>query len=256
MAEYGLKRKVAIVTGASRRAGIGAAVCRALAGEGADVLFTYWTAYDSLSRQGPDPDGPEALRQDLEALGVRCVALEADHSLPETAARVLDTATESLGPPSILVNNAAHSMTGGYEELDAADLDAHYAVNVRGMALLSVEFARRYPGGPGGRIINLSSGQSVGPMPGELAYVASKGAVEAFTISLAAEVAHKGITVNAVDPGATDTGWMSDEQRATFLAGMRFGRLGTPEDAARPILFLASEAGGWVTGQVIHSRGA
>jgi 3-oxoacyl-[acyl-carrier protein] reductase len=161
-----------------------------------------------------------------------------------------------LGAPAILVNNAAHSTRDGYLRLDAATLDAHYAVNIRAMALLSVEFARRYGGTSARRIINLSSGQSVVPMPGELAYVATKGAVEAFTRTLAAEVAAKGITVNAVDPGATDTGWMSEEVKARILSTMAFGRLGQPEDAARLIAFLAGDAGAWITGQVIHSRGA
>jgi 3-oxoacyl-[acyl-carrier protein] reductase len=92
-------------------------------------------------------------------------------------------------------------------------------------------------------------------MPTELAYVATKGAVEAFTTSLAAGVAAKGITVNAVDPGATDTGWMPDDLKAELLARMGFGRLGQPEDAARLITFLASDAAAWITGQIIHSRG-
>jgi 3-oxoacyl-[acyl-carrier protein] reductase len=129
-------------------------------------------------------------------------------------------------------------------------------MNVRAMALLSVEFARRYPGGPGGRIINLSSGQALGAMPAELAYAATKGAVEAFTSSLAAGVAAKGITVNAIDPGATDTGWMTDELKAVESAKMAVGRVGLPSDAARLVVFLASDAGQWITGQTIHSRGA
>lgn len=121
-------------------------------------------------------------------MGVRAEGVEMDLSLP---ARVLDAARELLGPPSILVNNAAFSARDGYEHLDGATLDAHYVVNVRAMALLGVEFARRYEGGPGGRVINISSGQSKGPMAGELAYAASKGALEAFTISLSAEVGQK-----------------------------------------------------------------
>lgn len=252
----GLAGRIAVVTGASRRQGIGAAICRALARQGADILFTHWQPFDRTQPCGIDEDGPPALEQELRALGVRTVGLGIDLSLAGAPVQVLDATAEALGAPSILVNNAAHSARDGYERLDAATLDAHYAVNIRAMALLSVEFARRYAGGPGGRIINLSSGQFVAPMPGELAYVATKGAIEAFTRTLAAEVAAKGITVNAVDPGATDTGWMSDEIRAEILRGMAFGRLGQPEDAARLIAFLASEAGHWITGQVIHSRGA
>ncbi len=161
-----------------------------------------------------------------------------------------------MGHPSILVNNAAYSTRDGYQRLDAATLDAHYAVNMRAMALLSVEFARRHPAGSPGRIINLSSGQSVGPMPGELAYAATKGAIEAFTTTLAAEVASLGITVNAIDPGITDTGWITPDVEAAFLPGMGMGRFGQPDDAARLVVFLASQAGGWITGQTIHSRGA
>jgi 3-oxoacyl-[acyl-carrier protein] reductase len=143
-----------------------------------------------------------------------------------------------------------------YRTLDAASLDAHYAVNVRATVLLSVEFARRYRGGPGGRIISLSSGQGVGPMPGELPYATTKGAIEAFTSSLAPDVSSLGITVNAVDPGGTDTGWMTEELKAHIRNDLGFGRIGLPEDAARLILFLASDAGAWITGQTIHSRGA
>jgi 3-oxoacyl-[acyl-carrier protein] reductase len=250
-----LSGRVAVVTGASRRQGIGAAICRALAAHGAGVLFTHWQAYDRGQPTGADEDGPAALLAELGGLGARAEALEVDLSRPDAAGLVLDAAAERLGPPAILVNNAAYSTRDGYERLDAATLDAHHAVNLRATALLSVEFARRWPGGAGGRIVNLSSGQGQGPMPGELAYAASKGAIEAFTRTLAAEVAPKGITVNAVNPGPTDTGWITDELRAVLLPQMGLGRLGRPEDAARLIAFLASDAGGWITGQTIHSEG-
>jgi 3-oxoacyl-[acyl-carrier protein] reductase len=250
-----LTGRVAVVTGASRRQGIGAAICRALAAQGAGILFTHWQAYDHAQPHGADADGPVALEGELHAMGVRAVGLEIDLSLPDSPVRVLDAAAERLGPPAILVNNAAHSTRDGYEALDAATLDAHYAVNVRAMALLSVLFARRYSGEPGGRIINLSSGQSVGPMPHELAYVATKGAVEAFTRTLASEVVAKNITVNAIDPGATDTGWMTEDLKETIRRDTGRGRLGRPEDAARLAVFLASDAGEWITGQTIHSRG-
>jgi 3-oxoacyl-[acyl-carrier protein] reductase len=169
--------------------------------------------------------------------------------------KVLDATAELLGSPSILINNAAHSERDGYERLDASILDAHYTVNVRATALLSVEFARRFGQRSGGRIIYLTSGQSLGPMPGELAYAASKGAVEAFTRTLAAEVGHKGITVNAVNPGPTDTGWMTEEVREELSAKFPMGRVGKPEDAAQLVAFLAGDEAAWITGQVIHSEG-
>lgn len=251
-----LSGRVAVVTGASRRAGIGAAICRALASHGADVLFTHWQPFDRGQLYGADEDGPAALERELRAIGVRVAALAIDLSHPDAPRTVLDAATARLGPPTILVNNAAHDGSGGFRELTAETLDAAYAVNLRAAALLSVEFARRYPGGPGGRIIGLSSGQSIGPMPGELAYAATKGALEAFTRSLAAEVAPLGITVNAVDPGATDTGWMSDAIKETIVRDVGRGRLGRPEDAAHLIVFLASDAGEWISGQTLHSRGS
>ena len=163
--------------------------------------------------------------------------------------------TERLGPLAILVNNAAYSTRDGFARLDAATLDAHYAVNLRATALLSVGFARRFAGDRGGRIVNLSSGQSRGPMVEELAYAASKGAIEAFSVTLAAEVASRGITVNAVNPGPTDSGWITPELARELLPRFPMGRLGQPEDAARLIAFLASDDAAWITGQVIHSEG-
>lgn len=251
-----LRNKIAIVTGASRRQGIGAAVCRALAAQGVHLLFTTWQPYDSKQPHGVDTEGPQALLEELQKTGMRVVQLAIDLSDPASPQCVLDTTITQLGEPSILVNNAAYSTRASYVSLTAAMLDAHYAVNLRATALLSVGFASRFSSGSGGRIINLTSGQSLGAMPDELAYVASKGAIEAFTRTLAVEVADRGITVNAIDPGATDTGWMTDALKRDLLSTMHMGRFGQPEDAARLIVFLASEAGAWITGQVIHSRGA
>jgi 3-oxoacyl-[acyl-carrier protein] reductase len=255
MPPAGLAGKVAIVTGVSRPNGIGAAVCRAFAVCGVDILFTHWLPFDRSLRYVADEAGVAAIEADLAARGVRVHSMEADLSSPEAPKAVMRRAIERLGIPSILVNNAAHWAAGGIGDLTASELDRHYAVNVRAMALLCAEFVRVYPGGPGGRIISLTSGQSVGPMPDELAYATTKGAIEAFTSSLAADVASRSITVNAVDPGATDTGWMTDEVRTQLVGQMGMGRVGQPEDAARLIAFLASEAGEWITGQVIHSRG-
>lgn len=248
-----LSGRVALVTGATRTAGIGAAICRALAARGADVAFAYWVPHDRNTYPRVEGD-PDLLCRELRGLGVRAEGLQADLSRPDTPAWVLGETNRLLGPPSILVNNAAYSTRDGFESLDAHTLDAHYAVNVRATALLSVHFARGYSGGAG-RIISLTSGQSLGPMLGELAYAASKGAVEALTRTLAAEVAAKNITVNAVNPGPTDTGWMSEALQERLAAKFPGGRVGEPEDAARLVAFLASDEAAWITGQIIHSDG-
>jgi 3-oxoacyl-[acyl-carrier protein] reductase len=203
---------------------------------------------------GAHREEPEKIVGEIRPFGGRCEALELDLSAAEAPAKLLDHARAIVGEPTVLVNNACYSARDGYQKLTAALLDRHYEVNLRATALLCVEFAKRFRG-KNGRIINITSGQSLGPMPGELAYAATKGAVEAFTRTLAAEVAHKGITVNAVNPGPTDTGWMNEEIRKHLLPRFPMGRIGEPEDAARLISFLASPQAGWVTGQVLHSEG-
>ncbi|MGH2505542.1 MAG: SDR family oxidoreductase [Ktedonobacterales bacterium] len=204
--------------------------------------------------------GPAALLASVEALGARCACLEADLGQPDAALQIMEAAEAALEPITALVNNAAHDDTDAPFDQLTAIFDRYYAVNMRGAMLLSIEFARRFTpplDGSGGRIINLTSGQSVGPMPGKLPYIATKGAIEAFTVTLAAELAPRHITVNAVDPGPTDTGWLSADPDLlrTLTQQAPFGRVGQPEDAARLIAFLASPAGAWITGQTIHSRG-
>jgi 3-oxoacyl-[acyl-carrier protein] reductase len=130
-------------------------------------------------------------------------------------------------------------------------------VNLRATALLCKYFTERYQddGRGSGRIITMTSGQGLTPMPDELAYAATKGALDALTLSLSHAVANKGITVNAVDPGATDTGWMTADIKRDLLEQSPFSRLGTPQDAANLVHFLASAEAGWITGQVLRSRG-
>src|SRR6516162_6317733 len=251
-----LRGKVAIVTGASRMKGIGAAICRALAAQGCAIFFTVYPKYDALAfPESPTAKDSEHLSAELRDMGVQVAFMEVDLAQPDCAVRILDRVEGLLGAPSILVNNAAHSARDGFEKLDASGLDAHYAVNVRGTALLSVEFARRYHFGYGGRIINLTSGQEREPLAGELAYAATKGAISAFTRALAKEVASKGINVNAVDPGPTDTGWMSEEFKSRLIDSNANDRVGLPEDAARLVVFLASEAAARLSGEIIHARG-
>jgi 3-oxoacyl-[acyl-carrier protein] reductase len=252
-----LSGRVAIVTGASRSVGIGAAICRALAALGADIFFTHWHPYDRDVLDWQATDGPDQLLAALRGMGVRAAAAEIDFSKPGAADEVLDTCERELGLATILVNNATHSVHIPWEQVDAAALDDAYAVNLRTFALLSLGFAKRWPGGDRGRIISLTSGQDRGAMPNELPYVATKAAVVAFSRTLAVEVAPKGIRVNVVNPGPTDTGWMTPELHADLVARTPLGdgRVGQPEDAARLIAFLATDAAMWITGQSIASEG-
>ncbi|MDM5328866.1 SDR family oxidoreductase [Neobacillus sp. CF12] len=245
---YKLNEYVALITGVSHENGIGAAICNKLASEGADIFFTHWRSDANWIKQFEDS---------IKEYGVRCGNLEVDLADPSAPFHLLDVVTAELSIPAILVNNAAHSSSDGYMDLDAKTLDDHYAVNMRATFLLSVEFARRFRQSQHamGRIINLTSGQALGPMPGELAYAATKGAISAFTLSLSAELAPLGITVNAVNPGPTDTGWMNEEIKQAILPKFPLGRIGIPGDAARLVAFLASEEAEWITGQILNSEG-
>jgi 3-oxoacyl-[acyl-carrier protein] reductase len=249
------RRAVAVVTGVSRALGIGAATTRLLAQSGVAVLATGWMPYDDMAANEHGPNDIDILMHDIEQSGGTAAWFPADTSELSSISGIMDEATQRFGPPSILVNNAAYSQRDGWANLTAESLDAHYAVNQRGAALLTSEFARRWPGGRGGRVVNLTSGQFRGPMLEEIAYIATKGAIDAMTITLAAELAPLGITVNAINPGPTDTGWMTPELEERLLPQFPFGRIGHPEDAARLIAFLASEQAEWITGQIIHSEG-
>ncbi|MDD1514689.1 SDR family oxidoreductase [Priestia megaterium] len=252
-----LINKIAIVTGASRAKGIGTEICRELAREGADIFFTHWSKYDRLMDYFNEDDfkWSKHLMEEIRSLGVRCESMELDLSQPDAPRKLLDEVQNKLGSPSILVNNATHSVDVDFRSIDADMLDAHYNVNVRGTCLLTVEFACLIEGKHGGRIINMVSGQDKSPEPGNLAYVATKGAVSTFTKSVAIELAPLKITVNAVDPGPTNTGWMSSELKEELLPKFPMGRLGEPRDAAKLVIFLASEESEWITGQIIHSDG-
>ncbi|MFD1019896.1 SDR family oxidoreductase [Thalassobacillus hwangdonensis] len=241
-------KKIALVTGVSCDRDMGTAFCRQLASQGFHILFTQWQAEAAWK---------QTFQSEITEQGVRCEGIEIDLSSDDAALRLLDWGQKTIGLPTVLVNNAAYSTSGSYSTLDGKILDAHYAVNMRTTFMLCVEFARRLENSEiaTGRIINITSGQELGPMPGELAYVATKGAISAFTKSLSAEVAHLGITVNAINPGPTDTTWMDEEIRNYLRPKFGMGRIGEPEDAARLVGFLASEDARWITGQVIHSEG-
>ncbi|EFM11057.1 short-chain dehydrogenase/reductase SDR [Paenibacillus curdlanolyticus YK9] len=253
-----LQGKIAIVTGASRQGGIGAAICRALASEGASLFFTHLHDYDKeVNPNDADEHWPDNFSGELRQLGVQAAHMRLDHTEPGFASKLLDEVRKTVGLPTILVNNATYSVDADFRQLTESLIDAHCAVNIRGTFMLSAEFARMLEAERvrGGRIINLTSGQGKGAMPGNLIYAATKGAISVFTESLAAELAPLHMTVNAVDPGPTDSGWMSEEVKQTLLPRFPMGRVGLPEDAARLIAFLASDDAKWITGEIIHSRG-
>ena len=255
MRDSALSGKVALITGVSRQKGIGAAIARILAQAGVNVFTTYYRTFDELMPWGSNPAEAEAIIESIKLYGVKAQGTETDLADTKVPKKLFDLVEESFGLVDILVNNAAHDQQADIYSLSPELLDKHYAVNVRGCTLLCREFAKRHNGRFGGRIINLTSGQSLAPMPENLPYAITKGAIEALTLSLSASLASKNITVNAVDPGATDTGWMNSELRSTLEIKSSFGRIGTPEDAANIVLFLASLQGQWITGQIVRSRG-
>lgn len=250
-----MQRKVALVTGVSRLKGIGKAICIELAKQGIDVFFTYWMAYDRQMPWQTQDNEPDLIQHEIREIGVRCERMELDLGQDHAVETLFAEVEARLGTPSVLVNNATYSTYTDINTLTGEELDKHYLVNVRATTLLCTEFVRRFKDSTYGSIINITSGQSLGAMSQEIAYAITKAAIEMLTRTISHEIAAKGITINAVNPGLTDSGWMDEETQAHFLPRFPMGRLGQPEDAARLVAFLASEQARWITGQVIHSEG-
>ena len=250
-----MNRKIAIITGVGRLKGIGFSICTELAKRNFDIFFTYWTDYDNQMPWKADINEPNLIQNEIKKCGVNCEKLELDLSLVNSAELLFDEVQNKFGQASILVNNATYSTQTDIDNLSSTELDKHYEINLKATTLLTIEFVKRFHFGQGGRIINLTSGQSLGEMSNEIAYAITKGAIETLTKTISQKIATKGITINAINPGPTDTGWMDEKLTAIILEKSPMGRIGTPKDAARLISFLAGDEAEWITGQIIHSEG-
>ena len=198
---------------------------------------------------------PETIQNEILNFGVRCEKLELDLSSEKAYKKLFRVVNETLDSPLILVNNATCSTVTTIGNFTESALDRHYAINLKATTLLCIDFIKQFKFKKNGRIINLSSGQSLGQMPNEIAYAFTKGAIETLTYTLSQEIASKGITINAVNPGPNDTGWMDDELKSKLIGQFPMKRIGKPKYTAKLIGFLVSEDAEWITGQIIHSEG-
>lgn len=237
--------KVAIVTGASR--GIGAAVATRLAKDGFTVVVNY----------AGSAKAAEEVVNAITAAGGKAVSAQADISKPADARRLFDQAEEVYGGVDVLVNNAGVMSLANVADLKDEDFDRLFDINVKGSYNTMREAAKRLRNG--GRIVNFSSSVVGLLQPGYAPYAATKAAIEATTMVLARELRGREITVNAIAPGPTATelflNGKSDElvDRLAKLAPLE--RLGTPEDIAAAVAFLAGPDGAWINGQVLRANG-
>jgi 3-oxoacyl-[acyl-carrier protein] reductase len=246
----------ALVTGVSRLEGIGFATAQRLASLGAQISVHGFAQHDEESLGRTTAGAVEAIMAELRNADPGAVFIEADFADPAAAGQVVSAAVAARGPLDILVaNHAGGSTTGSLDDVTAEELDLSFAVNARGSLLLAQAFAAQFAGAHGGRIVLMTSGQHGNAMPTELAYAVSKGAIHQMTRSLAAHLMARGITVNTVNPGPTDTGWADADTRAAVENAMPTGRWGAPSDAAHLIALLCSDDAAWVTGQVIDADG-
>jgi 3-oxoacyl-[acyl-carrier protein] reductase len=244
--EYAMPRgKVAVITGASR--GIGRSIALALASKGAKIV-----AVDI------DKAATEAVVDELKQLGAEAIAVQGNVTIAEDAENMISASVQAFGRVDILVNNAGITRDGLLLRMKEEDWDAVLTVNLKGAFLCTRAVAKVMTKQRSGRIINIAS--VVGQMgnAGQANYCASKAGLIGLTKSNARELAKRSITVNAVAPGFIATAMtdaLSEKVREELTAQIPLERLGSPEDIANAVLFLAAEASGYITGQVIAVNG-
>ncbi len=240
-----LENEIALVTGASR--GIGRAIAQALGAAGATVIGT-----------ATSEAGAQAIGETLSAAGIKGRGMVLNVTDPASVEAVSKQVGEEFGAPTILVNNAGITRDNLLMRMKDEEWDAIIATNLSSVYRLSKACLRGMTKARKGRIINIASVVGSTGNAGQTNYAAAKAGLLGFTKSLAREVGSRGITVNAVAPGFIDTDMtraLPDAQREALLQGIPLNRLGKPEEIAGAVLFLASEAGGYITGETLHVNG-
>jgi len=243
-----LQGKVAVVTGASK--GIGAAIAKAYAAEGATVVVNY----------ASDRAGAERVVAEIEGGQGKAIALQADVAKAADVERLFAVTKETYGRIDVVVNNAGVFAFHALDAVTEAEFHRQFNINVLG-SLLVAQQAGRHFGEKGGAIVNVSSVISESPVANSTVYSSTKGAVDTLTRALAVELAPRNIRVNVVAPGGTETegahtlGMIGSDLEKKIVADTPLGRLGQPDDIAKVAVFLASDESAWLTGERISASG-